>query len=156
MESAPSNVLDIGCGTGRLLRKVRQCWPNAKLTGVDLSEGMISKARQLMPDATFIVCPAESLTLPDSSADLVLSTMSFHHWSDQPRAMREVKRVLCKGGLFILSDVTVPSFLSKAVHHGHMRNASEVKKMFEQAGLTVLSQRHILLGHILVTVGTWH
>lgn len=153
-EPAPSTILDIGCGTGRLLRKAKKRWPNTQLIGIDLAEGMIEKARQLLPDAKFIVCPAESLNLPDSSADLVLSTTSFHHWSDQEQALREVRRVLRKGGFFMLADISLPAFFAKRIHHGHIRTPSEVREMFHDAGFEVREQRHVMIRHILITTGT--
>src|SRR5215469_2937967 len=68
----PASVLDIGCGSGRLLRKVHASWPEAQLAGVDPAQGMLEVARQL----------------------------SFHHWHDQAAGVREVARVLRPGGSF--------------------------------------------------------
>ena len=64
-EFNPEAILDIGCGTGRLLRKAAVRWPGARLSGVDPAEGMIREARRLTPGATFYVSTAESLALPD-------------------------------------------------------------------------------------------
>lgn len=153
VESAPGDIVDIGCGTGRLLRRIRERWPYARLIGVDPAEGMVKKARQMMPDSTFIVSPAESIPLPDASVDLVFSTTSFHHWSDQLQGIREIRRILRSGGQFFLSDIAAPKFLFRFVHHGQIRNQYEVRKMFEQVGLEVRTQRRLLLGHILVTSG---
>jgi ubiquinone/menaquinone biosynthesis C-methylase UbiE len=153
VEPDPECILDVGCGTGRLLRKIRERFPDARLIGVDPARGMVEKARQLMPYATFFNGPAESLPLPDASVDLVFSTVSFHHWSDQARGIREIKRVLRPGGQFFLADVVFPTFFFRFFHHGHIRSPREVRKMFEQAGLEVRTQRPLLLWHFLVTVG---
>jgi ubiquinone/menaquinone biosynthesis C-methylase UbiE len=154
-ESTFTGILDIGCGTGRLLRKIKERYPDAQLIGVDPAEGMIEKARQLMPDATFSVGLAESIPLPDASVDLALSTMSFHHWSDQLQGICEIKRVLRPGGRFLLADVA-GVILPKIIHHGQMRNPTEVRLLFEQAGLEVRIQRRLMLGHVLVTAGIRH
>src|SRR5208337_132695 len=153
VESAPGDILDIGCGTGRLLRKIRERWPYARLIGVDPAEGMVKKARQMMPDSTFMISPAESIPLPDTSVDLVFSTTSFHHWSDQLQGIREIRRVLRPGGQFFLADIAAPQFFFRFVHHAQIRNHYEVRKMFEQVGLEVQTQRRLLLGHILLTSG---
>lgn len=89
---APATVLDIGCGTGRLLRRMRDRWPAASLVGVDLAEGMVAQARQRTPGATILQAPAERLPLEAGSVDLVTSTTSFHHWSDQAQGIREAAR----------------------------------------------------------------
>src|SRR5271157_6399570 len=49
----PETILDIGCGTGRLLRKLAVRWPEAQLIGIDPAEGMIAVARRLTPGVTF-------------------------------------------------------------------------------------------------------
>jgi SAM-dependent methyltransferase len=153
IDPPPSGVLDAGCGTGRLLRKIRQRWPDTKLYGIDPAEGMINKAREMMPDATFILGSAESIMLPDSSVDFVISTTSFHHWEDQNRAIQEIYRILRKGGYFVLAEVTLSGFLLKISHHGHICNPGEIRKMFEDSGFIVQGQRRMLLRHALVTIG---
>jgi ubiquinone/menaquinone biosynthesis C-methylase UbiE len=153
LKSTPGDIVDVGCGTGRLLRKIRERWPDARLTGIDPAEGMVKKAREMMPDSAFIVSSAESIPLPDTSADLIFSTTSFHHWSDQGQALREIRRILRPGGQFYLSDIAASPLLFRFVNHGQIRNHYEIRKMFEEAGLEVRIQRRLLLGHILVTSG---
>src|ERR1700694_946976 len=108
----PASVLDIGCGSGRLLRKVHDYWPEAHLSGVDPAQAMLEVARQLTPEARFSIGSAEALLLEDASADLALSTISFHHWQDQATGLREVARVLRPGGSFLLADFTLPTWLA--------------------------------------------
>ncbi len=94
----PASVLDVGCGTGKLLRRARTYWPEAHLIGVDPANGMIEMAQRLTPNATFFPSMAEALPLQDASVDLALSTFSFHHWQDQAAGLREIARVLRPGG----------------------------------------------------------
>jgi len=129
----PSDVLDIGCGTGRLLRRFGARWPTAHLSGVDLAEGMVFQAQAGTPSAVIYLAPAEHLPLPDTAFDLATSTTSFHHWSDQSQGVREVGRVLRRGGLFILADMSLPT-------HGRPLARPQVRAMFEAAGLVVRSQ----------------
>ncbi|HVP22202.1 MAG TPA: methyltransferase domain-containing protein, partial [Anaerolineaceae bacterium] len=67
---SPGAILDIGCGTGRLLRAAARRWPQAHLLGVDPAEGMVAQARHLTPGADFQVSLAETLSLPGGSIDL--------------------------------------------------------------------------------------
>ncbi len=150
----PESILDVGCGTGRLLRKAKEYWPDARLIGVDPAEGMIQQATQLLSDAEFHVAMAESLPLPDASVDLVFSTLSFHHWSDQAKGVSEIARVLRSQGRFLLADIMVPFGLSLVVRHFNRNNAAKTREMFAQAGLNVeFQQRPWLWSRILVVTG---
>jgi ubiquinone/menaquinone biosynthesis C-methylase UbiE len=142
----PQSILDVGCGTGRLLRKAAARWPAAQLTGVDPANGMIVKARESTPAATFYVSPSETLPLPDTSVDLVFSTVSFHHWEDQREGVRQVARVLRPRGYFYLADFW-PAF------HGKFARPPFLRELFAQAGLQTHLQRWALGRFLLITVG---
>lgn len=65
-----------------------------------------------MPEATFYVGMAESIPLPGNSVDLVFSTLSFHHWSDQMKGLREIVRVLRPGGPVLPCRYGLPEIFS--------------------------------------------
>lgn len=94
----PFAVLDVGCGTGALLRTLAsRLPPTVELAGVDPAPTMIGVARAALKDEPRIRLQqdaAERLPFADASFDLVVSTMSFHHWADQALGLREVARVL--------------------------------------------------------------
>ncbi len=150
----PKRILDVGCGTGRLLRRAGHRWPEARLFGIDLTEGMVCQAHRLTPGAAFAVSQAEKLPLPDASLDLALSTVSFHHWADQAEGVRQVAHVLRPGGVFILADMAVPYWIWLIMRHGQFASAKMQRKMFENAGLSVLEQSRSGWGNrLVVTVG---
>ncbi len=128
----PRFIVDIGCGTGRLLRRMHATWPEATLVGVDSSQGMVTRAHQLTPNATIYLASAEHLPLEDDSVDLVTSTISFHHWSDQVQGVSEIYRVLHHGGAFILVDANIG--------HGHPLSRQEVRALFQASNLSIHSQ----------------
>lgn len=148
----PGTVLDIGCGTGRLLRAAQLRWPAARLIGVDPTAGMLRVARERTPGATFHEGKAEALPLPDASVDLALSTTSFHHWNDHVAGVREVRRVLRPGGHFILADFSLPRWLKPLIRHSAAPDRAGRQAIFTQAGLLVLSQDTVLGRNVLVTV----
>jgi ubiquinone/menaquinone biosynthesis C-methylase UbiE len=152
-ELAPQAILDIGCGTGRLLRKLARRFPSANLIGVDPAERMIAEARRRTPGATFYVGQAEDLPLPEASVDLVMSTTSFHHWRDQALGVRQVGCALRPGGCFVLADVLPPYLIYRIIRHGRWASPAAVKEMFIQAGLDVLAQRRGLGFFLLLTTG---
>ena len=149
----PGSVLDVGCGTGRLLRRAYRYWPEAQLIGVDPAHGMIEKAKLLTPNATFFTSMAESLPLQDASVDLALSTSSFHHWQDQAAGIREIARVLRPGGYFMLVDASFPDLLAGVFRLKRFHSPAQMRTLFMQAGLHVQAQQTLAWRRWLATVG---
>ncbi|HEX9115791.1 MAG TPA: class I SAM-dependent methyltransferase [Anaerolineae bacterium] len=151
-QARPQVLLDIGCGTGRLLRCAARRWPEAQLIGVDPAPGMVRVASRLLPQATFQSGPAEQLPLPDASVDVAMSTMSFHHWQSQVAGLREIARVLRSGGCFVLADASVPAWWGRIDHGARFHDPVTLRRLMQAATLVVLGQRRSFLGHIIVTV----
>jgi ubiquinone/menaquinone biosynthesis C-methylase UbiE len=162
LQSEPATIVDVGCGTGRLLRSAKERWPTARLIGVDPSEGMIEIARKLNPHAEFYIAPAEAIPLADVSVDLAFSTISFHHWSNQLGGIREIARILRPGGCFILADQIADQntpiwirILFSVLHSFHRSTPrlSEIQKMFEVSGLQIIRQNRISFGLVAMVAG---
>jgi ubiquinone/menaquinone biosynthesis C-methylase UbiE len=150
-ELRPKVILDIGCGTGRLLRRAATRWPAAQLVGVDAAAGMIESARKLAPMATFHQAFAESLPLTDASVDLVLSAVSLHHWQDAAKGMLEVQRVLRFGGIFCLADISIPRWLAKAFR-SKAKSRATIRELLSRAELEPRVQRRTSAGIVLVSL----
>jgi ubiquinone/menaquinone biosynthesis C-methylase UbiE len=103
----PRRVLDIGCGTGYLLRTLGdRCPETQQLEGIDPAPAMIELATTTRSDerTRFTRGIAERLPFPDGTFDLVVSTTSFDHWSEQQVGLRECARVLGPSGHLVLVD----------------------------------------------------
>jgi len=111
---------------------------------------MIEQARLKAPadgPMRFETAAVEQLPFSDRSFDLVLSTISFHHWADRAAGLREVSRVLRRAGVFILADIFVGGPFGPVLWlfrrlHGPFRTIPETQRMLEYAGLAVRSQRY--------------
>ncbi|MBV8347507.1 MAG: class I SAM-dependent methyltransferase [Mycolicibacterium sp.] len=142
---AAGAVLDIGCGTGRLLEQFRGALPHATLIGLDRSGGMVEAARRLRPHLAVERGSAEALPYRDRRFDAVVTTVSFHHWSDKPGSLAEVFRVLRPGGLFALTDVSIddlpswpgPLWAFARRRMGDMPPLDERERMLQTAGFRV-------------------
>jgi ubiquinone/menaquinone biosynthesis C-methylase UbiE len=79
-------VLDVGCGTGQLLRHTRPCSPTAELVGVDLAGRMVATASAFTPTrlaVRHVHGRAECLPFTHGGVfDLVFSTLSLRHWTN--------------------------------------------------------------------------
>lgn len=149
----PASILDVGCGTGKLLRRAGTYWPEARLIGVDAADGMVETAKRLTPNATFLTGMAEALPLPDISIDLALSTISFHHWQNQAAGIREIARVLRPGGYFVLVDFSFPGWLVGVFRLKRVYSPAQMRSLFKQGGLQVQTQQKLGWRRWLATVG---
>jgi len=149
----PVSILDVGCGTGKLLRQASIYWPEAQLIGVDPASGMIESAQRLTANATFSTATAEALPLQDASVDLALSTSSFHHWQNQAAGLHEIARVLRPGGYFLLLDICFPDWLERALRLKRFHSPGGIRTRFVQAGFHVQVQQTLIWGRWLATVG---
>ena len=136
---SPQVVLDIGCGTGYLLRAfARRCPGAQELTGVDPSPAMVQLAASSVgdPRLRFRTGSAERLSFPAGTFDLVVSTTSFDHWSDQQAGLNECARVLRPGGRLVLVDQfswwLVPTLL--AGRRGKARTKRRATRLLLAAG----------------------
>ena len=90
-------MLDVGCGTGDLLKMVQESNPELELAGLDATETMLCHARKLVPSATLVIKDACSLHhYSDHSIGALMCTFVTHHLTDAnfELAIREFGRVL--------------------------------------------------------------
>ncbi len=130
-------VCDVGCGTGRLLVRLRGAFPGATLIGVDAAAGMIEVASRKAELQGVRLCAgtAEALPLDDASCDVVVSTVSFHHWADQAAGLRDVARVLRPGGRLLLVDAYARGPLRRVVERFFGRHGMGMRSEPELVGL---------------------
>lgn len=131
----PLRVLDVGCGTGALLREVVIRVPYGEsFVGIDPSPRMLARARRNSDRRIrFARAAAEALPFPDSSFDLVVTTTSFDHWADQGRGIAELARVVARTGCVVIVDLSASWLPSK----GRARSPHTLTGMLADAGLHV-------------------
>ena len=124
-------IADVGCGNGRYLAELARRAHRGHAIGLDLSAGMLQKARAEAGDAGLVAGDAACLPLTDGVAHVTLAPHMLYHVPDRPDAVRELRRITRPGGLVLvvlnaadhlaeLSDLAVAA----AVDFGLPRHAS--------------------------------
>ena len=140
-------VLDIGCGTGALLAAMRKVVPAIRVAGVDLAPEMLRAARvKLGPMVPLFVADVTRLPFPANAFDAVVSSSSFHYWTDPAAALTDIARVLRPGGRLVVTDWCDDYFSCKAcdfvlralnsVHRGAY-STDEIRTLLTSAGYVV-------------------
>lgn len=103
--------VDLGSGRGTdVLRMAESVGESGYVYGIDISDGMLEKARRNaekfeVKNVSFVRSELEKLELPDKVADLVISNCTLNHAADKQAVWDEIFRILKKGGRFVISDI---------------------------------------------------
>jgi ubiquinone/menaquinone biosynthesis C-methylase UbiE len=158
------HLLDVGCGSGRLVTAAAR--EGVCALGIDATPGMIDLARQRAErqrsSARFDIAIAEAMPLPNGWADAVTSSFFFHHLpSDlKAQALNEMWRVLKPGGRLIITDYARPRRLLGWVASSFMRLnfyeyvrsqlGGELEDLIEAENMGPAEIAGIFLGYITV------
>lgn len=153
------HILDLGCGTGRLLHRLATQFATLQGTGLDLSTQMLRQAQQRNQHGnrlTYRQGNAESMPFAEGEFDAVFNTISFLHYPNPQQVVSEVHRVLHPGGRFYLADNTVREEIGDRLFGfspGGIRCYSPPRReqLGAAAGFECLGH-YYLLGPVLLTI----
>lgn len=124
-KDAAHTVLDLGCGSGLLTKRLAD--EGFSVIGMDASQSQLNLAKQEYPDISFVIGDATDFTL-ESQVDAVFSNAVFH-WinrENQPKMLSCVYRALKDGGQFVFE---CGGYQNGAKIHGALRQAFENRQM---------------------------
>lgn len=123
-----SRILDLGCGTGLELEEYFLRCPSAKVTGIDLSQGMLAALRRKFADKEIAVIAGSYFDVPFAEAafDAAVSVESLHHFTKEEKVSlyARLHAALKEKGYFILTDYFS---LSDEEEKMHRRNLLALK-----------------------------
>ncbi len=144
-----ARVLDVGCGSGWATRLLAEKAPGGRVTGIDIADEMIRLARESsrsLSNIEFQVASAEKLPFGDAEFTHAFSMESLYYYADIPGALREIKRVLEPGGLFVtvvdLYGENLPShqWVSELKVPVQLLSTADYCSLFERAGFVNVHQ----------------
>jgi ubiquinone/menaquinone biosynthesis C-methylase UbiE len=105
-----NRILDIGCSIGQFATAMKDRFPEAEVTGIDIGEPMVryahKRALDMGREVTFMQGLIESSGFPDNHFDIITSFIVFHEMPPEisKQIIAEVKRMLRPGGIFAIID----------------------------------------------------
>jgi len=105
---SPKTILELGCGTGNLTQLIRNRYPDAAITAVDISAECINECKSRIPDENikYVQSDFKAIRFPRNSFDLVLSSISIHHLRDKDKEelFRNLFSYQTQGGVLSFCD----------------------------------------------------
>lgn len=95
-ELHPTSILDVGCGEGFTLKKLKDNHIGKKFEGIDSLDSAIAIGKKIHPDIDMKIGNIYDISYKDNSFDLVLCTEVLEHLEDPEKALKELKRVTKK------------------------------------------------------------
>lgn len=134
-------VLDVGCGTGTILKGLAD---KAEIVGygIDIAENMLAEAKKKCPQMTFELSRCDNMPFEDNTFDILISCMSYHHFDNRESFQKEAARVLKPGGVLYIADPRLPWLIRKTVNgvlrlfriNGKIFSAKEIVSHFAAHG----------------------
>lgn len=151
-------ILNIACGTGALEALLVKRYKNLSITGVDISEGMLAVARsklKMYPQVFFTRADAVTLPFGDETFDLAVCASALHYFEDPLALMKEIKRVVKKGGSVVMMDWSrdyLVCRLRDLAHrirdpaHRRCYSQKELRHLFEVSNFRVTFEQKFRIG----------
>ncbi len=113
-KNTPLNILDVACGTGDFTIEIaKKAAAGSKMTGIDLSEGMMSIGREKLAaagiEATLEQGDCEALKYSEGTFDRISVGFGVRNFENLPTGLKEMHRVLKPGGKLVILELSVPS-----------------------------------------------
>lgn len=145
LEGEPElKILEVGCGTGQLIKEITEQYPQVHYLGIDVAENMVEIAAKdnTGENVTFRHCPVEDFE-SEEKYDVILCTHAFPYFPEKDKVMKKMAGLCKKNGRVIIANSSTNSLKDLIINFGLKATTSkakylsieEMKKLFEGAGL---------------------
>ncbi|MGA2071922.1 MAG: methyltransferase domain-containing protein [Terriglobia bacterium] len=145
-------VLDVGCGTGWLVRRIAPLVSEGLAAGMDVSDAMLGRAESLsaqLPNVAFARGGVDAIPWESGYFTKVVSVESAYYWPDPAQGVREISRVLSPGGAawilinYYRDNPHCHQWGGQLKVPTHLLSAEEWEGLFRQAGFAAVDHGRI-------------
>ena len=153
--SDSAQVLDVGCGTGTILKTLSERF-NIVAHGIDVENEMLKVAKAKCSGMDIQLCSCEATPFADNSLDAVIACMAYHHFPDKQAFENEAARILKNGGKLYIADPNFPFVIRKIINflvrnlNGKFFSSKEIASRFEKSGFKLLTIKKRAYGQLVV------
>lgn len=149
------DIIDLGTADGRMLDIIHRRYPKARCIGVEYSQELVNFAKEKFPYLEIVKGDIQSLNFPDNSFDLAIAAAVIEHIPYPDKVVKEAKRVLRPGGIFILTSPD-PVWEHLATLFGHLKrnqhktvmNLKQLHNLALVNGFSVLKMQKFMLSPV--------
>lgn len=160
-----AGMLEIGCGTGQLIREISGRYKYVRYLGIDVAGNMIKIAQSsnTAPNVRFRVCPIERFSSKDKYG-IVICTHAFPYFPDKAGALKKIAGMCDRGAKLVfvnsstndLKDMIINFFLKATTSRAQYPSIEEMKRLFKGAGLTVRKTKIIRERRYMPTIALFY
>ncbi|ABR49614.1 Methyltransferase type 12 [Alkaliphilus metalliredigens QYMF] len=156
-------IVDVGCGTGELLREMAKTFSrddyDLQLSGIDFSQNMIKRAKEMGGSIEYEQLNVKELTSLEGQFDIIICSHSFPYYEDQRAVLELFKENLKTNGHLLLAqasqnnlyDQVVMSFVKLTVGRAHYPSVEAIVNM-AQGLFQVLDMMKIKKGFFMPSI----
>ena len=158
-------ILDIGCGTGQLVKEISKSYPKVNYLGIDVAENMISIAKESNEgeNINFLLCPIEHFQT-DEKYDVVVCTHAFPYFPDKQEVLNKIALISKEGAQVILvnsstnsvKDGIINFFLKATTSKAKYLSIKKMHVLFQNAQLKVKATGVIRERFYMPTIALFH
>ena len=152
-------ILDIGCGTGQLIKEISNEYEHVNYLGIDVAENMIKENKNIK----FKTCPIEKFNTKDKF-DIIICTHAFPYFPNKEEVLKKIYKLSNKNANIVivnsstnsLKDLIINFFLKATTSKAKYLSIEEMKKLFNIAKLKVNDIRIIRERKYMPTIALFH
>ena len=150
-------ILELGCGTGRLTRRMAELYPSAVIVAVDISPEMIAHAKERYPHAHYVVADAEHYVFEEHQTfDLIVSNATIQWFERLDATLTRTKSLLATGGLLAIATFCERTFIELATAFNQAYDLNNMPRRSHVVAMPAVSDLKAILPNAKLIEDDFH